>query len=213
MDTFIQTQNKTITKSNRKRHVLVEYVLIRDVNDSPKTAMALGALLGNRDVLLNVIPYNPTDVPFDYQPPALETCEEFVSITRELGVHTLFRQKMGDDIASACGQLVIENKTKNLTCGSGDVEDLAKLPNNRPDSTTTTTPTPLLGGGKGGVTRRVQSKRKNNSKKSDVQDQEEEEGIRVEMGKLGENIPGVLVQYSILGLVCWGVYRWAVRMF
>ena len=32
--------------------------------------------------------------------------------------------------------------------------------------------------------------------------------FQVEMGKLNENIPGILIQYSILGLVCWGLYRW-----
>jgi adenine C2-methylase RlmN of 23S rRNA A2503 and tRNA A37 len=82
MDTFIATQNKSITKANRRRHVLVEYVLIKNINDSAETAHDLGLLLKDREVLLNVIPYNPTDVPFDYKTPDPATGEKFVSITR-----------------------------------------------------------------------------------------------------------------------------------
>lgn len=82
MDQFIATQNQHIEKANRKRHVLVEYVLIKDVNDDLETARALGELLRDRAVLLNVIPYNPTDVPYDYQTPDLGTGEAFVGITR-----------------------------------------------------------------------------------------------------------------------------------
>ena len=82
MDNFITTQNQNIERANRKRHVLVEYVLIKDVNDDLETANALGMLLKDRAVLLNVIPYNPTDVPYDYQTPDLATGEAFVRVTR-----------------------------------------------------------------------------------------------------------------------------------
>ena len=79
---FLDTQNAPIVKENRKRHVLVEYVLIADINDSDETAHLLGKLLQNLKVLLNVIPYNVTDVPHDYKPPTLKRCERFVTITR-----------------------------------------------------------------------------------------------------------------------------------
>ena len=40
----------------------MEYILIKDVNDTTWHAHALGKLLHNRknDILLNLIPYNPT---------------------------------------------------------------------------------------------------------------------------------------------------------
>jgi adenine C2-methylase RlmN of 23S rRNA A2503 and tRNA A37 len=79
---FIKTQNASIVKVNRKRHVLVEYVLISGINDSDETAHSLGKLLKGLDVLLNVIPYNVTDVPYDYKPPTIDRCEKFVTITR-----------------------------------------------------------------------------------------------------------------------------------
>jgi sorting nexin-8 len=48
---FIDNQNKD-TSRNRKRHVLVEYVLIQDVNDSEETAHELGDLLRGKDFYL-----------------------------------------------------------------------------------------------------------------------------------------------------------------
>ena len=51
------------------QHLVIEYVLISGINDGDTIAHELGALLAHRKhfVLLNVIPYNPTDVPFDYK--------------------------------------------------------------------------------------------------------------------------------------------------
>ena len=119
---FIDNQNKDIKSTNRRRHVLVEYVIIKDINDSATTAHALGKLLKDMDILLNIIPYNPTAVPYDYKPPNANVCKEFVEITRNYGLHVLYRQEMGSDISSACGQLVIESRG----CDSGDIEDVGK---------------------------------------------------------------------------------------
>lgn len=62
---FIQSQNMAL-KGGKRRHLLVEYVLIKDVNgkklivdllDSLEIAAQLGVLLRGLPVLLNVIPY------------------------------------------------------------------------------------------------------------------------------------------------------------
>ncbi|KAI8810124.1 hypothetical protein BJ742DRAFT_802237 [Cladochytrium replicatum] len=124
--------------SNKRRRVLVEFVIIANVNDSEDTAHALGRLLSGtnnasvpletdvpelpekelvrqrarrkENYLLNVIPYNPTAVPHDYRRPSRETLSKFVAIVRDLyGVHTMLRQTMGSDVDSACGQLVISD--------------------------------------------------------------------------------------------------------
>ncbi|KAJ3103151.1 sorting nexin [Phlyctochytrium planicorne] len=129
---FIRAQNAEI-KSGR-RHILIEYVLIADVNDSPLVAQQLGELLSNMDVLLNVIPYNVTEVPHDYKTPSQDTLKEFLRIVREYGVHTLVRQELGSDIASACGQLVIKrNEESNGGCSNPvkDLEDLGGGPKSK----------------------------------------------------------------------------------
>ena len=124
-EAFIRQQNSGITSINRKKHVLVEYVMIQDVNDSVETAHALGKLLQGKDMLLNLIPYNPTLVPFDYKSPTRETQNAFVDIVRNTyNVHTLLRQELGQDISSACGQLVITSQ-KQCTESITDLEDLA----------------------------------------------------------------------------------------
>jgi sorting nexin-8 len=65
MDYFVDTQNED--KSKEKVYAVIEYVLIANINDSDETAHELGGLLRNRSVFLNVIPYNPTEVPYDYK--------------------------------------------------------------------------------------------------------------------------------------------------
>ena len=41
------------------QQVFVEYVMLREVNDGPQQAHELGALLQGRDMVLNLIPWNP----------------------------------------------------------------------------------------------------------------------------------------------------------
>ncbi|KAI8910455.1 hypothetical protein EDD86DRAFT_205479 [Gorgonomyces haynaldii] len=121
MDAYIAQQNQNVSSVNARRHVLVEYVLIADVNDAQTVAHELGQLLKDRDVLLNVIPYNPTDVPYDYKAPEPTKASAFVETVRSYGVRVTFRQEFGQDIASACGQLVINSKK----CVD-DIEDIGK---------------------------------------------------------------------------------------
>ena len=90
-----------INNQKEGRHCMIEYVLIKDVNDSDETARELGELLEGRRCLLNVIAYNETDVAHDYKSPTREGKERFVGIVREYGVKTILRQTIGDDINSA----------------------------------------------------------------------------------------------------------------
>ena len=54
--------------------------------------------------MLNVIPYNP--VPgLPYETPSSEAILEFRRILMEGGINVMFRQRKGNDIQAACGQL------------------------------------------------------------------------------------------------------------
>ncbi len=112
----------------RKTSVMIEYILIKNINDRPEHAKELGELLVINDrrfhILLNLIPYNPTDTCEDFQPPSQDDIKQFNDILIDFpyNIHTRIRQEMGQDIAGACGQLVVKaNKNKKELV---DVEDI-----------------------------------------------------------------------------------------
>ena len=86
------------------RRLTFEYVLLKDLNDSPQCAEQLVRLLRRKTAMLNVIPYNP--VPgLPYETPSSEAILEFRRILMEGGINVMFRQRKGNDIQAACGQL------------------------------------------------------------------------------------------------------------
>ncbi|KAI9345138.1 radical SAM domain-containing protein [Zopfochytrium polystomum] len=120
--------------ANSRRHILIEYVLIANVNDSRETAEELAELLAGMDVLVNVIPYNPTDVGFSFAAPSPDALKLFVDTVKAKGLHVTVRQELGQDIASACGQLVVngarkakEAKAAGGSCAKPAVTDLEDL--------------------------------------------------------------------------------------
>jgi 23S rRNA (adenine2503-C2)-methyltransferase len=93
--------------SRTGRRISVEYALIRDVNDQPWRAEALGRLL-HRELgpmaHVNVIPLNPTPgSKWDASP--LPVQREFVRRVNATGVTCTVRDTRGREIAAACGQL------------------------------------------------------------------------------------------------------------
>jgi 23S rRNA (adenine2503-C2)-methyltransferase len=86
------------------RRVSFEYALMRGINDSDETALALGELLRGRLCHVNLIPLNPVDV-LPYDRPDAAGIARFAEILREAGVPTTVRYSRGLDIDAACGQL------------------------------------------------------------------------------------------------------------
>jgi len=111
--------------------IFVEYVLIGDVNDSPETAALLGNLLKDRNCVINIIPYNQTDVKDKYRSPTTEEAKTFLEIVQKTsGRIAVIRKTHGDDVAGACGQLVVQ-KEKKSTCKGSDIEDLLGSKDNK----------------------------------------------------------------------------------
>jgi 23S rRNA (adenine2503-C2)-methyltransferase len=86
--------------------VMIEYLMLAGVNDSPDDARKLTAWMNGLDVHVNLIPYNPIA-----STPHLRTTERpqrdaFAAILRAAGFTTTIRYSLGADIAAACGQLV-----------------------------------------------------------------------------------------------------------
>jgi 23S rRNA (adenine2503-C2)-methyltransferase len=86
------------------RRITFEYVLLGGMNDRPEDAAQLAALLEPRSALLNVIPYNPV-AGLPYQTPTSERIEAFRKRLVRGGINVQFRERKGDEINAACGQL------------------------------------------------------------------------------------------------------------
>lgn len=91
-----------IAKTNRR--VTFEYVMIKGINDSPKFANELVALLRGLNCHLNLIPLNP-NMHFSGLPSDASTIREFGRILIEKGIAASIRDSQGSDIQAGCGQL------------------------------------------------------------------------------------------------------------
>lgn len=87
-----------------RRKLTFEYVLLSGINDQAEHAHQLSQLLKSRTVLLNVIPYNPVDG-LPYKTPSNRAIRQFKEIIQSAGIEIRFRQRKGDKINAACGQL------------------------------------------------------------------------------------------------------------
>jgi 23S rRNA (adenine2503-C2)-methyltransferase len=86
------------------RRLTFEYVLLAGVNDQADHARRLAALLGRRTALVNVIPYNPV-AGLPYRTPSSAAVRRFVDVLRAAGINVQVRERKGDRIDAACGQL------------------------------------------------------------------------------------------------------------
>ena len=98
---------------NRRHHLTFEYVMLKGVNDTPEHAKALATFVRRIGrIRINLIPYNLTGMEFECSTPS--AIEYFMSILESSGCIVTTRRTMGDDIAAACGQLIVlTNKDKS----------------------------------------------------------------------------------------------------
>jgi 23S rRNA (adenine2503-C2)-methyltransferase len=86
-------------------YVTFEYVLLGGFNDSPEDARRVVRLLSGLPAKVNLIPWNPGELP--YRAPEPERIEEFRSVLLEKGLLAFVRYSRGQDISAACGQLAL----------------------------------------------------------------------------------------------------------
>ncbi len=82
-----------------------EYVLLGGFNDSPDDARRVVRLLANLRAKVNLIPWNPGELPYEKPDPA--RVEEFRRIITDKGVPAFVRYSRGQDVMAACGQLAL----------------------------------------------------------------------------------------------------------
>jgi 23S rRNA (adenine2503-C2)-methyltransferase len=102
LDAIIAAADQYFDASGRR--LTFEYVLLGGLNDDPDHARQLACLLRGRPALLNVIPYN-TVPGLPYRTPSDRAQREFRQILQDGGLNVHFRQRKGDEIDAACGQL------------------------------------------------------------------------------------------------------------
>lgn len=86
------------------RRITVEYLLIKDLNDTTNAAKELAEYLSDLKCNINLIPYNPT-AENDYQRPSNNSIMKFKYLLEHSGKKVTVRLERGADIDAACGQL------------------------------------------------------------------------------------------------------------
>ena len=95
------------------RKLVIEYTLIKGVNDQMEHAIALADLLKDLRCKINLIPFNPFPGT-SYERPKKSNIYDFQTYLMKQGYPTMLRTTRGDDIDAACGQLVgqVQDRTK-----------------------------------------------------------------------------------------------------
>ena len=78
--------------------------MLKGVNDSKKEADEIKELLKGLNAYINLIPYNSVKEK-DFETSSEENALRFYDMLKKNGVAVTLRQKKGDDIDAACGQL------------------------------------------------------------------------------------------------------------
>ena len=88
----------------RRKRIVLEYVMLKGVNDSPYDAKRLTRIARRLGCKINLIPYNPHEAG-RFERPSDETVLAFQKILIGGGVNTFIRRSRGLDIFGACGML------------------------------------------------------------------------------------------------------------
>jgi len=92
----------------RRQRITFEYVLLREVNDTPEDARRLVKLLNGIRGKVNLLPLNEAaGIPFER--PSDDRVDRFARILADHGVTVSVRKSRGRDIRAACGQLITES--------------------------------------------------------------------------------------------------------
>jgi 23S rRNA (adenine2503-C2)-methyltransferase len=88
----------------KRKRIMFEYILIKDLNDSVSDAENLAEKLRDIPCKINLLPYNETEA-LSFQRPSDEKIELFQKTLWKAGYTVLVRSSRGSDISAACGQL------------------------------------------------------------------------------------------------------------
>jgi len=87
-----------------RNRITFEYILIKDINDSPDDAKRLAELLKSVKSKINLIPFNEHEKS-DFKRPEEAVIRAFQDILVKKNYTAVIRRSKGEDISAACGQL------------------------------------------------------------------------------------------------------------
>jgi len=95
----------------RGRKITIEYILFKDVNDTPEHARRLTRALAGLKAKINIIPFNPYP-DSEFQRPEQKRIEAFQKALTDKHYTAIIRYSKGLDIMAACGQLRAKEQSK-----------------------------------------------------------------------------------------------------
>jgi 23S rRNA (adenine2503-C2)-methyltransferase len=96
-----------------RERIFIEYILIKDVNDTPKHARDLVRCISHIKCKVNLIAANPGgESGTGCESPDMETIEAFEKVLWDKGFVVVLRKSKGQDIEAACGQLATQRKAE-----------------------------------------------------------------------------------------------------
>lgn len=107
LDALMSALKKYLEKTGRR--ISYEYVMLRDINDTPELAQQLGKLIAGQLCHVNLIPYNETYLGFKNA--GKSHIDHFREIVESYKIPVTVRVSLGQDISAACGQLAVKAKS------------------------------------------------------------------------------------------------------
>ncbi len=102
LDMLIPAIKEYISVTNRR--VTFEYIMLKDVNDTPECALELAKLIKGMNVYVNLIPYNETEN-ISFKRSENVKIMEFYDILKKSNINVTIRKEFGGLLSAACGQL------------------------------------------------------------------------------------------------------------
>ncbi len=103
-------------RDQKGKVITLEYILIKDVNDSLDQVAPLAALAKKLHAKVNLIPYNKVDG-LPWERPEVAVQKEFYRQLGRLGTKATLRREKGHDIDAACGQLRLKKEQSERQAG------------------------------------------------------------------------------------------------
>ncbi len=102
LEQLMQSVDNYIKKTNRR--ITYEYIMLKNINDSPQNALELADLIKDQLCHVNLIPYNATDVQ-NIEGSEKREISRFKEILEKHNIAATIRVSLGQEIEAACGQL------------------------------------------------------------------------------------------------------------